>query len=696
MSATTCTCTSSCTSTSSVQEEETGIIRNPATEGKDLAWELRPDVHTVGELVRFAVNNFGGLPSFGKRDLLPNGAPQGDYHFLNYTQWGSRVDDFAAGLITLGLTRADMVCIWAINRMEWTLTDYACALHGIVTVPLYDSLGVPQMGVVLNETESKVIVASADKVKIISQLNVPHVRFIVSMDTIDPAEVPQLTEGKDYRLLNFSEVEEAGAKARAGLAFATTGAVAVPRDPTPDDAAFAYPEVQPTDPYTIIYTSGTTGSPKGVVLSHRNILAGCTGVTQFGLVGVPGKCSYVSYLPLAHVLERLLYLIVLLNGARCGFYSGATIHLVSDVQALRPTHFFGVPRVFNRMYTGVSNQVMKQGWLKRAVFNSAYWWKESCLLAGYDYNWNSWLNWGVFGATKNGMGGNVELILSGSAPLSADVQRYLSIVFCSPVSQGYGMTEAYPISLGLLNDLDPKQCGPPMTHVEVKLRSVPELGYSIHDLPNPRGEIFARGPHVFSGYFKHPELTAEVLSEDGWYRTGDIVELLPGNRISVIDRKKDIFKLSQGEFISAENVECKYLLSRYVAQILVYGDASRSCLVALVSPNEPVLAAEYPHLRVEPPTTTPADSSTPPPMIDYSRIDAAVEQAVLEDLKQVHAAAGMTPLQRVHAVRIVPPFSVENGMLTPTQKAVRTNIKKAYLKEIEAMYGSLEATKSLV
>jgi len=551
-------------------------------------------------------------------------------------------------------------------RVEWTITDYACALRGIVTVPVYDSLGPVQIASILNETECRVVVCTADKLSTLETADCPHIRIVICIDCPDEKN---RSSSQAYRILRFSDIARAGAEARSTR-----------------PELNQYPEVLPTDTYTIIYTSGTTGGPKGVVLSHRNILAGCAGVTEYGLVADPGTCSYVSYLPLAHVLERLVFLIILFNGAKCGFYSGNVAHMVSDVQTLKPTHFFGVPRVFNRIYLGVSNEISKKDVIQRGFFNVAMWWKQSCLSEGYGHDYNSWLNWAVFDKIRQGMGGNIQFILSGSAPLSADVQAFLSACFCCPVAEGYGMTEAYPISLGLPMDSEPRQAGPPMAHVELKLRSVPDLRYSIHDHPYPRGEVLVRGPHVFQGYYKHPEITAQVLDSEGWYSTGDIAELLPGYRIRVIDRKKDIFKLAQGEFISAENVECKYLLSRLVAQIFVYGDPTRTFLVALVSPNEPALCSIFPRLQKLPLTN--------PPQIDYSLVDSEVENYILSELATVHAQAGMNGLHKIKGVKIVPPFTMESGTLTPTHKVVRPAVKKAFVAEIEHMYQTIgETTK---
>eukprot|EP01105_Mastigella_eilhardi_P005948 TRINITY_DN17600_c0_g1_i1.p1 TRINITY_DN17600_c0_g1~~TRINITY_DN17600_c0_g1_i1.p1 ORF type:complete len:677 (-),score=188.78 TRINITY_DN17600_c0_g1_i1:32-1933(-) len=625
--------------------------------GPELVWELDPQAHTVAELFWYAVRKFPNLRSFGTRRRNPDGSLGNAYDWISYEEWGHRVEWCAAALESLGIKQGDMVSMWSINRLEWTYIDYAATLRGIVTVPFYDTLGETSIGNILNETESKLIMCSRDKLPVLQRLmpSCPHLKFVLWLsDHTQPGAAAPVLPG-DVVSVNFDDLFERGKEA-----FSATSAP-------------VYAKVAPEDLWTIIYTSGTTGQPKGAMITHHNILAGAAGCRHNGLIGVPGYNSYLSFLPLAHVLERMNFIYVLLNGARCGFFSGVLKDMLADIKLVQPTVFVGVPRVYNRIYEGITAKLAQQGVVTRSIFDAAYWWKSNCMNR-FDVapDYNSVVDGAIFKIMRDGLGGRVEEMLSGSAPLAPVVREFLSVCFSAYLVEGYGMTEAYPVCVGTLGDNEPWQCGPPLGHCEIKLRSVPELNYSVKDKPLPRGEIFVRGHSVFAGYYKQLELTKSVLSPDGWYQTGDIGELLPGNRLRIIDRKKDMFKLSIGEFVSAEKLQNIYMAnSLFISQMYIYGDASRTCLVGLIVPNPEHLEALHKQRALASTSTT-----------DNKQL----EQLIAADLARVHKQERLLGFERVLAFRIVEPFTSENAMLTPTQKVVRPKVKEAYMKLIEEMY----------
>ncbi|KAH9082963.1 hypothetical protein Ae201684P_013866 [Aphanomyces euteiches] len=320
-----------------------------------------------------------------------------------------------------------------------------------------------------------------------------------------------------------------------------------------------------SDLSTICYTSGTTGDPKGAILTHRN----CT--TAAMLLSERAKCHkdmvYISYLPLPHVMERAVATVVAYLGASMGFYQGDVQFLMDDMAELKPhlyilslCRFVSVPRLFNRVYDKIIQGVTSAGGVKKLMFDYAYASKRQGLAEGI----NSHSLWDalVFSKIKAVLGGRVEVIVSGSAPLSANVKEFMKIAFCCRVEEGYGLTDRICI---------------PIANMQIRLADVREMNYTSAEIPRPRGEICIRGPTVFAGYFKQPDKTAEVLTEDGWLLTGDIEEYL-----QIGTRRVQLY-------IAAEKIENIYIKSPFIAQIFLYGDSYQSCLVAIVVPDPEIV-----------------------------------------------------------------------------------------------------------
>jgi len=256
-------------------------------------------------------------------------------------------------------------------------------------------------------------------------------------------------------------------------------------------------------------------------LTHKNFvstIASFRTLAKHGKFFQPSNADcHISYLPLAHVFERLCQSVMISGSTRIGYYQGDTLKLLDDVVELQPTIFASVPRLFNRIYDKVMAGVKAKGGLAAALFNRAYNSKKANLKGGYiDHAlWDRL----IFGAIRARLGGKVKHIISGSAPISPDVMDFLRICFSADVYEGYGQTEqAAGLSMSFRGDMTPGQVGPPQLCVEVKLRDIPEMNYTSQDKPYPRGEIMLRGASVFKGYYKAPEQTAETLSADGWAR----------------------------------------------------------------------------------------------------------------------------------------------------------------------------------
>ncbi|CAI0551380.1 unnamed protein product [Linum tenue] len=358
-----------------------------------------------------------------------------------------------------------------------------------------------------------------------------------------------------------------------------------------------------------------------------------------------------------------------------------SLKLMDDLAALRPTIFCSVPRLYNRIYDGITAAVKTSGALKEKLFNAAFNSKKQAIMSGRTPSpmWDRL----VFNKIKAKLGGRVRLMGSGASPLSPDVMDFLRVCFGCQVLEGYGMTETSCI-ISIMDEGDnlSGHVGSPNPACEVKLVDVPEMNYTSEDQPFPRGEICVRGPTIFQGYYKDQTQTGEVIDEDGWLHTGDIGLWLDGGRLKIVDRKKNIFKLTQGEYIAPEKIENVYTKSRFVGQCFVSGDSFNSSLVAIVSVDPDVLTEWATSQGIK------AD--------DLGRLcnDLRARAAVLADMDSIGREAQLRGFEFAKAVTLVPePFTLENGLLTPTFKIKRPQAKEYFAKAITDMYDELSASE---
>ena len=303
------------------------------------------------------------------------------------------------------------------------------------------------------------------------------------------------------------------------------------------------------------------------------------------------KDCYISYLPAAHSFEQGLFGCSMIYGMSCGFYSGDPLKLVSDdLPALKPTLFPSVPRLYNRIYGKIKDKLALATGIKKTLVDKAV----AAKLAGLKNSgkvthclWDKL----VFNKVKAMLGGRVRTMITGSAPISSDVLDFLKICFCAPIMEGYGMTETSAGSvLTVAGDPKSGHVGGPVCNVKIRLRDIPEMNYMSSNSP-PEGEVCFWGPSIMKGYFKNPEKTAETIV-DGWLYSGDVGRVHPNGSIQIIDRAKNIFKLSQGEYLAPEKLENVYVQSPWILQAWIYGDSLRDfCLLfAVVDPDK---AAAY-------------------------------------------------------------------------------------------------------
>jgi len=469
-------------------------------------------------------------------------------------------------------------------------------------------------------------------------------------------------ETKAVTIWSFEQVEKLGAEKKHP-----------PCPPSPDDI------------FTLCFTSGTTGVPKGAILTHRNMVSAVSAAYEHGMQPHP-EDVHISFLPLAHVFERLNMGVFTACGAAIAFSRGDTTLLMEDIEEAKPTIFIGVPRLFNRVYDKVLANVESGGAVKRALFNRGLTSKLDALNRDGTVTHALWDRL-VFSKVAARMGGRCRLMVTGSAPIGGEVLRFLRVAFACNVIEGYGQTES--ASLTTINPIwDQKSVGSvgvPVPCCEIKLVDVPEMNYTAKDVingvPCPRGEIWVRGPNVFQGYWNDPEQTAEALAPGGWLRSGDIGMWLPDGTLKIIDRKKHIFKLAQGEYIAPEKVENVYQRCKYVAQCFIYGDSLKPWLVAVVVPDEEALQEWAKQNKVQ-------VTGGLKELIKHPAVKPLIEA----EMQQVAKEAKLNGFEQARAVHLHPdPFTVENGLLTPTFKLKREAAKKAFAKEIADMYAQIEA-----
>uniref|UniRef100_A0A8C2ZGK4 Long-chain-fatty-acid--CoA ligase n=1 Tax=Cyclopterus lumpus TaxID=8103 RepID=A0A8C2ZGK4_CYCLU len=597
------------------------------------------DATTIYEVFQRGLRVSGNGPCLGYRK------PGRPYQWLKYKQVSDRAEHLGSGLLHRGLKpNADtLIGIFAQNRPEWIIGELACYTYSMVAVPLYDTLGPEALVFIIDRAEiSTVLCDNRSKAETLLQNRengqTPVLKTIVVMDPFD------------------SSLAERGAA--CGVEVSTSSS----------DVSLSCPQQppKPDDLSIVCFTSGTTGNPKGAMLTHENVVSDAAGVLKSFDVSVTPSTQDVSisFLPLAHMFERVVQTVIYGAGAKVGFFQGDIRLLPDDMKTLQPTIFPVVPRLLNRVYDKVQSGAKSP--FKKWLLNFAVQRKFAEVKQGIIRNDSVWDKL-IFHKVQESLGGRVRVMVTGAAPISPAVLNFLRASLGCQIYEAYGQTECTAgCTFTMPGDATSGHVGVPLPCNVVKLVDVEEMNYFAS---NGEGE----GRNVFKGYLKDPKKTAEALDEDGWLHTGDIGKWLPSGVLKIIDRKKNIFKLAQGEYIAPEKIENVYIRSGPVAQLFVHGDSLQSCLIAIVVPDPEVLLGLAQNLGCQ-------DS------IEELCKNTDIKKAILSDMTKLGKEAGLKSFEQVKAVHLHPEqFTIENGLLTPTLKAKRAELKALFQPQIDRL-----------
>ncbi|KAJ8015157.1 hypothetical protein DPEC_G00023230 [Dallia pectoralis] len=612
---------------------------------------LYEDAKTLYEFFLRGARVSNNGPCLGSRK------PKQPYTWLSYSQVAEKAENLGSALLHWGhsKTKNQYIGIFAQNRPEWTISDLACYTYSLVPVPLYDTLGNEAISYIIHKAGLSTIVCDVpEKARLVLECvsdTEHHVKTIILMEPFDDNLVARGKEcGVD--ILSWNNVLAVGKAHHLK-----------PMPPSPKDMA------------VVCFTSGTTGNPKGAMLTHENVVSNISAFVRLieDYIKLDQFDVHISYLPLAHMFERTIQGLLLVHGGQIGFYQGDIRLLMDDVSTLRPTVFPMVPRLLSRLFDKIHGQANTS--IKRWVLDFAYSRKKAELLRGIvrrDSIWDTL----IFNKVQASLGGRVRLMMTGAAPVSATVLMFLRAVLGCHFYEGYGQTECTAgCTMSVPGDWTAGHVGAPLSCNTVKLVDVADMNYLAAD---GEGEVCVKGANVFSGYLMDPERTQETIDADGWVHTGDIGKWLPNGTLKIVDRKKHIFKMAQGEYIAPEKIENIYTHCDAVAQIFVHGDSLQACLVAIIVPDPDFLPvwAQKRGLKGS-----------------YTELcsNMNVKKAILEDILKLGKNAGLKSFEQVRDITLhTEMFSIQNGLLTPTLKAKRAELRTYFREDIDKLYSGIK------
>lgn len=598
-------------------------------------------IETLAQLFMNTVN------TYKKPDLMLY-KKEGKYVPISTEEFEKQVIHLALALNHLGFRKGDKLIILSENRSEWVMTDFAVICQGGLTVPIYTSLTATQAEYIIQDSDASVVVVSnaEQRAKVESvKNNLTKVKYFITFEEEDVPGFVTLT-----RLLEIGRQKEAE---------------------NPDLFAGLAGAIKPEDEASLIYTSGTTGYPKGVILTHHNFITNVR--TCVALFDITYRDTVLSFLPLSHVLERMVMFAYLYAGTTIGFAESIDT-VAQNLLEVRPNIMVSVPRVFEKIYARVMDNVLTSSVLKRKIFfwahriGKKYAQKD---LAGEKIPPLLRLKRKiahklVFSKIIERTGGRVRFFISGGAPLSKDIAEFfyaLGLV----IYEGYGLTETSPVlAVNRPGALKFGTVGKPIPEVEIKIA--------------PDGEILARGPNIMKGYYKKENETREAF-EGGWFHTGDIGHLDKDGFLVITDRKKDLIVTSGGKNVAPQPIENLLKTSPYISTVVVIGD-KRRFISALVVPNFEKLEELARNRGLQ--------YASRQELITHPEIVAFIQGEI------DRATTGMASYEKIKKVALLDrELEIEKGEITPTLKVRRAAVENRYRELIDNLYREDSSASSL-
>lgn len=577
-----------------------------------------------------------------------------------------------------------ILTIYLGNRPEWVIADLASVSYSITNTVLYDTLGPSASSYILNLTQSPVVVASYDNVNRLLELKKHEpekLRALICIVCMDPLDCVSIDEGNAMRkAAQDVKIELYDMKQVYGI-----GALFPEEEVAPE----------PKTVYTISFTSGTTGSdPKGVVLTHENAALGVT----FVLCMAPPieNDLEMAFLPLAHIFQRQSLATTLSKGGMSGFpqMNGTPLTLFEDLRILKPKHMANVPRVYTKLEASLKTATLESNLLlKRSLFAKII--NEKVRLQSMDdgNRGDHWLYDRVFLKKIRELTGfdNMEYCITGLAPISPLTQKFLKAALNVGICQGYGLTELFAgMCFGMPFEKEPGSCGAPGVCSDVRVRALPDLGYTLDNPLGPMGELEIRGAQNFDHYYKNEEETKKCI-KDEWFSTGDVARISSTNgRLYIVDRVKNFFKLSQGEYITPEKIENSYLSGNsLLTQCFVHGESVHDYLVAVVG-VDPEKVVKFLVRKCHVPKEA---LSLDEKILEAINLKDNRKKLLRELNGHAKGLAGFELIQNLYVE--FEPLRLDRELITPTVKIRRPIAAKFFAKEIESMYAESKLLTSV-
>lgn len=566
----------------------------------------------------------------------------GEWQKISSDEMISRAENIALGLYDLGLRKGDRIALIAANSPEWTLTDAGCQFAGIVDAPVYTTLALDGVKYIINDAGAKILfLENAESYERLRETlsECPTLERIIFFNSAD-------TEIENS--MSLAELETRGAKLKIEK---------------PELINELTAQISASDIATLIYTSGTTGEPKGVMLTHENLVSNTLDAGAEHTF--TAKDKPLSVLPFSHVFERTGMYLYIHNGMAV-FYAESIDKAADNLAEVKPTMFVGVPRIFEKVYSKAKVKAAQASPLREKIFDWAIDVAKEHALRNENKQpiprmlavKHSIADKIVYKKLRDFFGGNLSFCISGGAALSDDIYLIFTGAGISIV-QGYGLTETSPvISTNTQINSRLGTVGKPIRNVSVRIAE--------------DGEIEVSGPNVMLGYYNKPEATKDAFTEDGWFKTGDIGTLDADGFLKITDRKKELFKTSGGKYIAPSPIEQKIKASRFVSQVVLVGN-ERKFPAALIVPNFEQLESYAKHKNLD--IKTPADFCRHPKIIDL------IERQIAELTEH------LSNYEKVKKIALLEnELTVETGELTPTLKVKRRVVDEKYRDIIEQIY----------